>query len=32
LLSNLRGWLSSSIENWALPGNIEEGLDGHVCG
>jgi len=32
LLCNLGGLLAGGIENWALPGNVEECLDGHVCG
>lgn len=31
LLSNLGCLLSGGIHNWALPGNVEESLDGHVC-
>lgn len=27
LTSNLGGLLSGSIENWALPGNVEEAVD-----
>lgn len=32
LLSDLAGRLARSIENWSFPGNIEECLDGHICG
>jgi hypothetical protein len=32
LLSNLACLLASSIEDWALPGDVEISLDGHVCG
>jgi hypothetical protein len=32
LILHLRGRLARGIENWALPGNVEECLDGHVCG
>jgi len=31
LLSNLGSLLARSIQDWALPGNIEETLDGHIC-
>jgi len=32
LLSNLASWGTGWRENWALPGNVEESLDSHVCG
>jgi len=32
LLGNLRGRLARGIEDWALPGNVEVSLDGHVEG
>jgi len=32
LIANLASGLAAGIQEWALPGHIEKGLDGHVCG